>query len=139
MPSEKGLDESFLLVLPDLHLGSFLKCDLLPRTGSGRTRHHPSRACCRWQMAPRHPATRFFDSRASDRAAELPSDGDSWPSSRCGSSSLTRLSLAAAPLMDATTPSTSCKVMGGRYPLLCNGIYPAIGMRLQPIPSPGYK
>ena len=30
-------------------------------------------------------------------------------------------------------------VMGGRYPLLCNGIaYPAIGMRLQPIPSPGY-
>ena len=72
MPSEKGLDESFLLVLPDLHLGSFLKCDLLPRTGSGRTRHHPSRACCRWQMAPRHPTTRLFDRRASDRSRGAP-------------------------------------------------------------------
>ena len=64
MLSEKGLEDSFLLILPDHHLGSIPKCELLPATGSRRNRHHPDRARCRWQMPPRHPTTRLFDRRA---------------------------------------------------------------------------
>ena len=72
MLSEKGLEDSFLPILPDNHLGSIPKCELLPRTECHRHRHHPDRAWCRWQMAPRHPAARLFDSRASDRSYAAP-------------------------------------------------------------------
>ena len=72
MLSEKGLEDSILPILPDHHLGSIPKCELLPATGSRRNRHHPDRAWCRWQMAPRHPAARLFDSRASDRSYAAP-------------------------------------------------------------------
>ena len=72
MLSEKGLEDSFLPVLPDYHLGSIPKCELLPATGSRRNRHHPDRARCRWQMAPRHPATRVFDRRAAHRSHGAP-------------------------------------------------------------------
>ena len=70
--SEKGSEDSFLLILPDHHLGSIPKCELLPATGSRRNRHHPDRARCRWQMPPRHPTTRLFDFRASDRSYGAP-------------------------------------------------------------------
>ena len=72
MLSEKGPEAVFLPLCLNLHLGSFLKCDLLPRTECHRHRHHPDRAWCRWQMAPRHPAARVFDSRASDRSRGAP-------------------------------------------------------------------
>ena len=97
MLSEISPQASFLPIWLNLHLGSIPDAIDITQIGRG--------VDGRWPHDTPRPAS--LTPAPWIGATGLPSDGKSRQSSRCCCSSVTRFSLAPAPVMDANTPKMS--------------------------------